>query len=353
MPPRFTSFEEYRNYRHDNYALIAANARDRARSEPLEIWSTQSKGYDSTAINAMAAQFGVDKVFTVSHGKSNKHLAHSDQSKQSDDDGADICEWLGLDYVRINRRAFAERFDDEHLYYCGRHINQDANLKEIGRYVSKAGLLLTGVHGEILYSNDPFVRPPFLDSALKRDDIAGHGMAELRLSVGFIHFPVPFIGARRKQDIIKITESSEMDPWRLGNTYDRPIARRFAEEAGVPRQLFGQSKIGSVVIFARPSIPYGRALRREFFDYLINEGLLGKSQTVLWPVVRWVNSMLALRSDQRYPAIYYTERIISKIMGRTFNFKLMWSKLDGALYCFCVNRIADSRAALLRAGSSH
>ena len=67
-------------------------------------------------------------------------------------------------------------------------------------------------------------------------------MAELRLVVGFVHLPLPFMGARRKADIVKITESSEMDPWRLETDYDRPIARRIAEEAGVPRHLFGRSR---------------------------------------------------------------------------------------------------------------
>ena len=103
-------------------------------------------------------------------------------------------------------------------------------------------------------------------------------MAEWRLVVGLIHLPLPYIGARRKPDIVEITESSEMDPWRLGTEYDRPIPRRIAEEAGVPRQLFGQSKMGSVVLFSAPSIPYGKALRREFFDYLADEKILARSK---------------------------------------------------------------------------
>ncbi|MDE5832358.1 MAG: hypothetical protein K2H64_05150 [Desulfovibrio sp.] len=33
-----------------------------------------------------------------------------------------------------------------------------------------------------------------------------------------------------------------MLPWTLGNAYDRPVPRRLAEEAGVPRELFGMRK---------------------------------------------------------------------------------------------------------------
>ena len=36
--------------------------------------------------------------------------------------------------------------------------------------------------------------------------------------------------------------SNEMDPYRIGGNYDRPVPRRIVEEAGVARLLFGQTK---------------------------------------------------------------------------------------------------------------
>lgn len=40
-----------------------------------------------------------------------------------------------------------------------------------------------------------------------------------------------------------------MAPWKVGNIgYDRPIPRRIAEEKGVDRHLFGQSKKASTVL---------------------------------------------------------------------------------------------------------
>jgi hypothetical protein len=340
MPPRFECFKSYRNYLRDNYALIAANARDNARGQPLEISSTQSKGYDSTAINAMASDYGIDRVFTVSKGKNIFYLAHNDEGKLPDDDGAEICKTLGLDCIRINRRAFTRDFDEEHLYYCALHHNQDVNLKEISEYLSKVSILLTGILGEIWYTKRALGERQFLDSHLRKYDLGGHGMGEIRLVVGFIQLPLPYIGARRKEDIAHITESPEMDPWRLGNTYDRPIARRIAEEAGIPRLMFGQSKMASVVIFAPPAIPYGKTLRREFFDYLVNERVLTRQKTLLWPIVRWINTILMLKSERRYAVVYYCERVISKLIGNEFYFKPVWSYLDGALFCFCVNKTA-------------
>jgi hypothetical protein len=353
MPPGFKSFEDYRDYLKANYALIVANAREGARTQSLDIWSTQSKGYDSTAVNAIAREFGIDKVFTVSKAKSIHHLAHNDTGRLPDDDGGEICELLGLNCTRINRHAFAEEFDDEYLYYCALHQNQDANLKEISAHVSKAGILLTGTLGEIWYTKHCLGERAFLDSEFRRWDLGGHGMAELRLVVGFIHLPLPYIGGRRKTDIVSITESSAMDPWRLGNGYDRPIPRRIAEEAGIPRLAFGQSKMGSVVLFSRPSIPYGKTLRSEFFEYLVHQKIMASYEALLWPVVRWVNSMLILKSERRFAVIHYAERGISKLIRREFRFKLIWSHLEGALFCFCVNRTAEEYSKVLSQAKNH
>ena len=42
----------------------------------------------------------------------------------------------------------------------------------------------------------------------------------------------------------RITRSSEMKEYSVAGDYDRPIARRIVEEAGVERHLFGQRNIG-------------------------------------------------------------------------------------------------------------
>ena len=342
LPPRFTSFAEYRDYLRDRYAQIAVNARDGARTWPLSIVSTQSKGYDSTAVNTLARASGIDKVFTVSTAKSKQSLAHQEEEHLPDDDGGEICATLGLPCIRLNRRAFAEGFDQEYLYYCALHHNQDANLMDIRMHLSTVSLLLTGVLGELWYPKADIGELPYLNADLGHGDLGGSGLAEWRLVVGVIHLPLPYIGARRRAEIVEITESAEMDPWRLGTAYDRPIARRIAEEAGVPRQLFGQSKMGSVVLFSQPSIPHGTVLRRDFFAYLAEEKILARSEAWLWPVVRWVNSMLQVKSARRFAVIHYAERVLSRLTGRDFQFPRLWSNLDGALFCFCVNRTADT-----------
>ncbi len=349
MPPQFTTFTQYRDYLHAQYALIAANARDMARTWPLQIVSTQSRGYDSTAVNSLARASGIDKVFTVPTAKSKRSLAHHEEKDLPSDDGTEICASLGLPCFQINRRAFTENFDQEYLYYCALHHNQDANLMDIGNQLSTVSVLLTGVLGELWRPKADKVEWPCLNPDLRHGDLGGSGMGEWRLVVGLIHLPMPFIGARRRADIVEITESPEMNPWRLRTKYDRPIARRIAEEAGVPRHLFGQSKHGSVVLFPLPSIPFGKTLRREFFDYLVREKVMKRSTTWWWPLVRWVNSILQVSYLRRASGIYFVEGVLSKLTGTNFRFPLLWLKiLDGALYCFCVNRTADRCNAALR-----
>ena len=63
--------------------------------------------------------------------------------------------------------------------------------------------------------------------------------------------PIPFIGALRKPEIIAISRSAEMVSYSVGGIYDRPLARRLLEEAGVPRHLFGQRKRAMALVFSR------------------------------------------------------------------------------------------------------
>jgi len=79
----------------------------------------------------------------------------------------------------------------------------------------------------------------------KRGDASGGGLCEFRLRTGHVSLVVPMIGALRHRDLFAITVSDDMAFWRVGGTYDRPIPRHIAEEAGVPRDLLGQEPLAS------------------------------------------------------------------------------------------------------------
>jgi hypothetical protein len=342
MPPRFECYGDYYKYIVANYEMITKNIRDSARMHKMEIFSTQSKGYDTTAVNAIAAKYGVDKVFTVSKGKGAGYFATKDEGAQVNDDGTEICSTLGLNCIRIDRRAFETDFEKEYLYYSVLDDNQDLNLVQINKYISSVSILLTGTLGEIWCTKQWYKdRPGFINSELLRGDLGTHTLSEIRLLAGFIQLPLPYIGARRREDIFRITESGEMNAWCLGNSYDRPIPRRIAEEAGVPRDLFGQKKMATVVEFPPPHIPYNRQLREEFFTFLDKNHLLSRWKSRLFPVIHDINSVLTFCGVwKKYKWIYYLERAISKIIKKDYRFPFLWNRLNGSIFCFCVNKRA-------------
>jgi hypothetical protein len=207
---------------------------------------------------------------------------------------------------------------------------------------------MTGALGEIWYTEDRY-RKNTINAALKRWDTAGHGLAEWRLATGFIQLPIPYLGARRREDIHHITHSPEMDGWRLKNSYDRPIPRRLAEEAGVPRHMFGQKKFATVVEFPQPAVPRGTRLKAEFFDYLVAKGLCSRLTVRGLPFVLRFNEARAYYSPHnRYRAFYYLERLVARLL-RKDDFKLprLLRRLDGALFCYCVNKRAQEYGQML------
>jgi hypothetical protein len=239
QPPAISTFADYERHLRASYSALAQNARDTSRRHPLHIFTTQSRGYDTTAINAIAAKYGVTGAFTIRTGKAGGSTADHADEREVDDDGTEIARQLGIGpVIAIERRAFTRSFDDELYFLAGISECQDANFKQITDRVQAPALLLTGTLGEIWYTNAAwyFEHLDFIDDGMRKLDLGAHGLTEVRLRAGYVQAAIPYIGARRRVEIVRITESSEMDSWRLGTSYDRPIARRIAEQAGVARQ---------------------------------------------------------------------------------------------------------------------
>lgn len=348
LPPDFPCFDDYFGYLAGRYRRLAANAKDAGRARPMTIFSTQSRGYDTTAANAIAKDYGIEATFTVTHGKAKGYFADEDRDFETVDDGTDICRVLGLRCVPIDRRATERDPAIEYLFHASMHDNGDLNFQQIGEHVRQPTALITGCLGEIWYPAEYYVtRPEAINADLVRGDLSNHGLTEVRLQAGYVQLALPFIGARSRQSILRITESAEMDPWRLRNDYDRPIPRRIAEQAGVARQMFGQTKIASVLEFPPPSLPLGPALRADFIAHLVSNRLLTRAQCRLLPIVRRWNAIAESTSPKRHLWNYYLQRAISKVIRRPFAIPLIWPRLNGSLFCYCVNRrIADYREAV-------
>lgn len=352
-PPRFLTFDDYNAYLGDTTKSVLENARHTSRKQPLAIFSTQSRGYDSTAVNALAAPHGIDRVFTSPESKEKSTFYRRRRTPTPSDDGTDIGRTLGFECTHIARRSFESGVIDEHYYWAGHDNNQDFNMLDIQQHIERPTMLLTGQLGETWYM--PKIAgprfPKMNNDALFCWSQVGHGLGEIRLATRFIQAAIPFIGACNRPDIFRITESDEMAPWTLNTEYDRPIPRRIAEEAGVPREMFGQIKLASIVHLPTPNVPVTPALRTEFFRHLRRERLLGPAGIRLIPMIQrinnwiyWNNPTRYFNDRRRYPLLWYAGYAYAKLSGAPPRFRMLWSRIDSHLYAFCVNKVRDDYA---------
>jgi hypothetical protein len=268
---RITSFEAY----HEYLLFVIRQACRTYGSAGITVYL--SSGYDSTACAALASQIG-DDCIAISVDMARTGIA---------DDGALSAHALGLRIAtlkranRIKNHAGHEHMTADDLerlseFYIGMNICEECLSAPPELLAGRT--ILTGFHGDKIW--DPSVQP---STELKRGDISGASMGEFRLRVGFLHIPVPMLAFRAHPMLKSIGLSDEMRPWRIGRplrlgflrimvpelrikthpllqtawvprrvqrwrnrpTYDRPIPRRIAEEAGVPRGAFGQKKLAA------------------------------------------------------------------------------------------------------------
>ncbi len=240
VPPR--CYHEYVSFLAKTLEDVLANASDRGRRQRYRPVTMLSQGYDSVAVSALAARAGCREA--VSFLKSNSARGYVDDS------GREIAPYLGLElteYERTDYERLAGRCDDEF------YIEPDG----IDRYLAlmegqlTGSVLLSGRFAERLWELERCRRvglpgdtgsPSFeMFTCFK---LGGCALGEFRLRAGFLNFPLACAGGLHARAVRAITESKEMKPWSVGGGYNRPIARRVAEEAGVPRHLFGQIKKG-------------------------------------------------------------------------------------------------------------
>lgn len=222
--PRFAAFADYREYLKSRLERITLNANDGSRSFRYRLMATVSRGYDSPACAVLAKACGCERALTISDSSWGNPI----------DSGREIGELLFDDVV--------ERKRQDYFHNAGMPEAEFAALGDAGDVpFSSFEDVLAGC---ILTTGFPNAWDPqwSMGADVRRHDASGSSLGEFRLRVGFIHAPIPFIGCENHSDISTIGRSAELDSWRVGGRYDRPIARRIAEEGGIPRQMFGQRK---------------------------------------------------------------------------------------------------------------
>lgn len=224
-------------------AALVRNAQDAGRARPYRPVVTLSQGYDSTAVAALARAAGCREGVTF-------RLSGS-RAGYIDDSGELIGQHLGMQITAYEREAFAAAPEFREEEYWVEPWGTDREMAVLAGQLEGA-LLLTGRHGESVWDRTSLSGQPHLRRRV--DQANGSAMTELRLRIGFLHFPPAFIGAVHAPLLRRWSDSSAMAPWSRGGHYDSPLARRLAEEAGVPGALFGQQKKGGPRPPGRPAV---------------------------------------------------------------------------------------------------
>jgi hypothetical protein len=285
------AYDAYRSILLDEMGAVFSNADDASRTRSYSPVSTCSSGYDSVACLVLARELGCKRALSLGTARGG-----------ADDSGVAVADALGTRLQVFERIAHSSEASSE---FVGSGMGgEDAIFLAFEAELANS-VLLTGFHGDKIWSKDATPNRVFA-----RGDVSGSSLGEFRLRVGFVHLPIPFIAAESHPEIAEISNSPAMANWSIGGWYDRPIPRRLAEEAGVPRSAFGiEKKAVSDLLFlssdlgdlrnetpseAEVALPVrGRALlrvrERVFAARLAAARLLDRAQKIkgpLRPVVR-------------------------------------------------------------------
>jgi hypothetical protein len=234
--PAPARYAEYVALLRGTLAAVSANAADAARRRRYRPVVTVSQGYDSTAVAALAASIGCREAVTFRRSNSPNGYV--------EDGGEAVARALDLAVTAYERNDSATHPDHRPEEFYVEPWGVDRTMTVMAPQLVGA-LLLTGRSGEIVWSRggDRHWGLPDFQHPLNR--IPGCALGELRLRLGFLHFPPATVAAARHAPRFhRWNDAEELRPWSIGGDYDKPIARRIAEEAGVPRALFGQAKKG-------------------------------------------------------------------------------------------------------------
>lgn len=296
------NYQEYWTFLREMVRDVSANLSDSDRSILYRPLATLSSGYDSPACAVLATTVGCREAATFTSARSN--------FEESADSGGRIGERLGLKVHTFERDEYLGRTDQPEVEFLSVGTGGEDVVMAALEHILPNTLLFTGFLGDTVWG---LTGSPEASSRYRMTYPAGSSATEFRLRVGFVHFPVPQSHHRLHPWIERISCSPEMAPWRLGRDYDRPIPRRIAEEAGVPREWFGVSKKAITQPFYQ-----GDSLKElfsptsyeQFRSFCLERGLLGKDP-----------------GPTRLPAISYLVDLAQRASWRLTRNRVGWWKL--------------------------
>jgi len=259
--PPFTNFQSYENYLKKNAENLGMNAQSPLRNFRINMLVGLSSGYDSVACAVVAKYAGCKDAVSI---------VDSTSLWRGSDSGEKIAPYLDLNckYYKHDKTSYK----NEIAVWAGGGAPGGRNLS-LFDYPQPLTLFFSGGFGDTVWERG---RQGLSEPKGDFDEF----LCEFRLIHGVFMTQVPWWGIRDAAEIQKLSLLDEMKPWTLGTNYDRPIARRLAEEAGVPRELFGIHKknTASNTPFWWPST---EVADNDFREYLNLHGITAPSRIVV------------------------------------------------------------------------
>lgn len=259
----FISHEQYVSKIESDLKTISLNASSPHRKKPIDLYTTISKGYDSTAVTALTASLPVKNAFTSK--SSNSSVLSIFNKSWNDDDGTHISKKLGLNVIYLDLKE-SDIGSDELYFLAPTTSEPELQFYEINKLLAtndNPGIIFTGYHGDTVWALSPPTKA--LTDDILKPGASGLTLSEIRLKAGFIDIPVPMMHARSIVSINHLSTSDEMSKWSIGGDYDRPIPRRILESKGIGRNDFGMKKRAVATFY---DLPKNKELRKEFLNYV-------------------------------------------------------------------------------------
>lgn len=225
-----TDYQSYHTLLVKELKQVFENAQDPGRKSRYKPLAALSTGYDSTATAALASLAGCKEAIT---------FTDSLMEDPRQDSGADNAPYFGMTCAEYDRWQYLKMDGRAEAEFAMFTVSANAPIAAMEDQL-KGSLFIGGNLGDVIWDKNA----KFYHNLSRSwsNSTAGLGQIEFRLRAGFIPIGPAYIGARHNEAIHRIINSEEMSDWSVGGKYDRPLPRRIAEEAGLPRDRFGIKK---------------------------------------------------------------------------------------------------------------
>lgn len=229
------NFSEYKASVLGVMQRMVANAQSPKRKHQYGMASTISRGYDACAASVFAHEVGC-----------NTSLSFVSPDKYLKDDGREIAKTIGYTNLLTGDADAYKQNEDfwEAEISCVGDAGGEISTLCFDRY-TEGKLMFGGARGDSMWERLHSNVNDELDFSVGNTLAQTSVIMEPHLRNNTISIEVPLIGCNQWTDIARISNSEEMKPWSVRDRYDRPIARRIVEEAGVGREEFGRAKMGA------------------------------------------------------------------------------------------------------------